>query len=29
MGNKKLRNREEIPQKYKWNIEAMYADDAA
>jgi len=29
MGNKKLRNREEIPQKYKWNIEAMYADDLA
>ena len=28
MGNKKLRNREEIPQKYKWNIEAMYADHA-
>ena len=29
MGNKKLKNREEIPQKYKWNIEAMYAEDAA
>lgn len=29
MGNKKLRNRDEIPQKYKWNIEAMYADDAS
>ena len=29
MGNRKLRNREEIPQKYKWNMRAMYADDGA
>ena len=29
MGSKKLKNRDEIQQKYKWNIEAMYADDAA
>ena len=29
MGNKKLKNREEIPQNYKWNIEAMYADEDA
>lgn len=29
MGSKKLKNRDEIEQKYKWNIEAMYADDAA
>ena len=29
MGNKKLKNREEIPQNYKWKIEAMYGDDAA
>lgn len=27
MGNKKLKNRKEIDSKYKWNIEAMYADD--
>lgn len=26
MGNKKLKNRNEIDKKYKWNIEAMYAD---
>ena len=29
MGNKKLKNREEIPQNYKWKIEAMYADDTS
>ena len=29
MGNKKLKNRNEIDQKYKWNIQAMYKDDAA
>ena len=29
MGSKKLKNRNEIEQKYKWNIEAMYADEAA
>ena len=29
MGSKKLKNRNEIDQKYKWNIEAMYADDAS
>ena len=27
MGNKKLKKRSEIDQKYKWKIEAMYADD--
>ncbi len=29
MGNKKLKKRSEIDQKYKWKIEAMYADDQA
>lgn len=29
MGNKKLKNRKEIDQKYKWNIEAMYQDEAS
>ena len=29
MGNKKLKNRSEIDQKYKWNIEMMYEDEAA
>lgn len=29
MGNKKLKNRSEIDQKYKWNIEAMYEDDSS
>ena len=29
MGNKKLKNRSEIDQKYKWNIELMYEDEAA
>lgn len=29
MGNKKLKNRNEIDQKYKWKIEDMYADAAA
>ncbi len=29
MGNKKLKLREEIDSKYKWNIEAMYADNDA
>ncbi|MGN0659453.1 MAG: oligoendopeptidase F [Emergencia sp.] len=29
MGNKKLKNRNEIDQKYKWNIEAMYPDAQA
>ena len=28
MGNKKLKNRSEIDQKYKWNIEEMYKNDA-
>lgn len=28
MGNKKLKKRKEIDKKYKWNIEAMYADEA-
>ncbi len=28
MGNKKLKNRSEIDQKYKWNIEEMYIDAA-
>ncbi|MGF6375595.1 oligoendopeptidase F [Clostridiales Family XIII bacterium PM5-7] len=27
MGNKNLKNRENIDQKYKWNIEAMYDSD--
>ncbi len=29
MGNKKLKNRNEIDKKYKWNIEAMYENSAA
>lgn len=29
MGNKKIKNRNEIDQKYKWNIEAMYQNAAA
>lgn len=29
MGNKKLKNRNEIDQKYKWKIEDMYADAEA
>lgn len=29
MGNKKLKNRTEIDQKYKWKIEDMYADAEA
>lgn len=29
MGNKKIKNRNEIDNKYKWNIEAMYQDTAA
>lgn len=29
MGNKKLKNRNEIDQKYKWKIEEMYADAAS
>ncbi len=29
MGNKKIKLRGEIDNKYKWNIEAMYADDEA
>lgn len=29
MGNKKLKNRNEIDKKYKWNIEAMYENTAA
>lgn len=29
MGNKKLKNRDEIDQKYKWKIEEMYADAAS
>ncbi len=29
MGNRKLKNRNDIDQKYKWNIEAMYPDEAA
>ena len=27
--NKKLRQRDEIDNRYKWNIQDMYADDAA
>ncbi len=29
MGNKKLKNRNEIDPKYQWNIQAMYANAAA
>ena len=27
MGNNKLRNREEIPAKYKWNMQDMFETD--
>ena len=26
--NKKIRSRDEIEQKYKWNLRAMYPDEA-
>ncbi len=29
MGSKKLKNRDEIQNKYKWKIEAMYVDETA